>query len=96
MEVTEIKENLIRVISSLHEEVCLGVFIYFTDEEAEIIADFLIKNGVNISKEAHSKYIGENIITDIQARAYRNAEGDLFIPKSEFEKIQKKYTEEGK
>lgn len=96
MEVTEIKENLIRIISSLHEEVCLGVFLYFTDEEAEIIADFLIKNGVNISKEAHLKYVGENIISDIERSAYKNAEGDLFISKSEFEKIQKKYTEEGK
>lgn len=93
MESNKTKEQLISIISSLHEEVGCGVFLYFTDEEAEVIADFLIRNGVNISKEAHLKCVGENIISDIQSIAYKNAEGDLFLTKSAFENIQKKYAE---
>lgn len=87
----EAKEVLTRLLSSLYKEYSLGAVLYFTDEEAECISDFLIKNGVNITKEAHQKYVAEHIITDIEKIAYKNGEGDLFIEKAEFQKVQKKY-----
>ena len=52
------KQDLVAILDGYYEESGIGVVHYFTDEESEMLADYLISKNVTIHKHAEWIHIG--------------------------------------